>query len=84
MKEIELANKLINDALTMYNIDKESCPIPCTMIDKQEYADYNIKLLTQELNKHKFNLVDLVFAPAPYNNYHKMVQGQKWFIFKQF
>ena len=81
MKEKILAKDLINDAYSFHN--QGITTYPQIVIDKEEYSDYNINLLSSELSKENFILVDGMNAPEPYALFPENQRKRKWFVYKQ-
>lgn len=81
MKEKELAKDLIIDANNFYN--QGITVYPQIVIDKEEYVNYDISLLSAELDKEDFTLVDGTYAPEPYSLFPENIRKRKWFIYKQ-
>ncbi len=80
MTEKELSNKIIENA-NAYHSDKSSIP-PSIFIDKKEFSDFNFKKLKKELNTQGFDIVEGIYAPAPFNAMDDEYKSKKWLVFK--
>lgn len=81
MNEQKLAQDLIFDANNSYK--QKITEYPQILIDKEEYNKYDITILSSELEKFGFSLVDGINAPEPFSLFPIEYKKRKWFIFKK-
>ena len=65
MIEEKVAMNLVKKALDNFN--KSALQFPALSISKRYYKRYNLEILSNELNRLNFNLIEQIKAPNPFN-----------------
>lgn len=78
MKEIKFVKDLVVSARNALNYVPEA-KYPCISIDKRECEKYNMDIVSEELKKLGFTIVDIKDAPTPYSNEYLSA----WFIYQE-
>ncbi len=81
MTEKDLARAIVNNALKFH--DEASGLHPSLVIDKQDYSDFDIPTLIEELKEYDFKLIDGTLAPPPFSEMDEDFKSRKWYVFRE-
>ena len=80
MTEKELSDILIKNAFYYFNA--QNTTFPSIVIDKNDYSDFNIPKLKEELNKENFDIINGTLAPEPFAQMEEDFKAKKWFVYQ--
>ena len=80
MRNKKLADAIVENALKYHS---EDCAYPPSLvIDKEDYSDFDIDIVKDELEKMGFTLIDGLLAPEPFSEMDEDFKSKKWYIYQ--